>query len=296
MATKVMNGLDLQNQRITALADPTAATDAATKQYVDNLVSGLSPKDSVRVATTTNGALATAYANGQTVDGVVLATGNRILLKNQTTGSENGIYTVNSSGAPTRATDADGTNEMLGAIAPVEEGTTNADTLWICTTNAPITVGTTALAFTQWQSGIAYSAGNGLSLASTTFSVLSNGTSIDVSASGVKIADAAGGAGLTVAAGVLAVGAGTGITVAADTVAVDTSVIARKASFNVGNGSLTSVALTHNLGTKDVDVSVRDSATDAAVITDWVATDINTVTLTFAVAPGSNAYRATVIG
>lgn len=88
MALKVMNGLDLQGQRIINMADPSAATDAVTKQYVDGLINGLSWKDSVRVATTTNGALATAFANGQTVDGVTLATGNRILIKNQTTGSE----------------------------------------------------------------------------------------------------------------------------------------------------------------------------------------------------------------
>jgi hypothetical protein len=91
---KVMNGLNLQSQRITSLADPSVATDATTKQYVDNLVNGLTWKEEVRVATTANGTLATAFANGQTVDGVALVTGDRILLKNQTTATENGIYVV----------------------------------------------------------------------------------------------------------------------------------------------------------------------------------------------------------
>ena len=78
---KVMNGLDLQSQKIVNLADPSATTDAANKQYVDNVARGLQWKAPVRVATTTNGTLATAYANGQSIDGVVLATNDRILLK-----------------------------------------------------------------------------------------------------------------------------------------------------------------------------------------------------------------------
>ena len=87
------------------VSTPSASTDAANKTYVDNSINGLDWKQSVRVATTVNGTLATAYENGDTVDGVVLVTGNRILLKNQTTGADNGIYTVNASGAPTRSTD-----------------------------------------------------------------------------------------------------------------------------------------------------------------------------------------------
>lgn len=296
MALKVLNGLDLSSQKVINLADPSSATDAATKQYVDQLIQGLSWKSSVRVATTTDGTLATAFANGQTVNGVVLATGDRILLKTQTAGAENGIYVVAVSGAPARATDADIAAELTNAAVYVSEGTTNADTAWTLTTNAPITLDTTALTFAQIGAQTAYTAGNGLQLNTTTFSVLANGTSIDVSSSGVKIADAAGGAGLTVASGVLAVGAGTGISVAADAVAIDTSVVARKYSASIGNGSLTSIAVTHSLGTKDVVVALRANADDSAVLADWTATDTNTVTVTFAVAPASNAYRVTVIG
>lgn len=107
-------------------------------------------KTPVRVATTATGTLASAYENGDTVDGVTLATGDRILIKNQSTGGENGIYTVNASGAPTRATDCDAAAEFIGATVFVSEGTTNADTVWICTTNATITVGTTATTWTQY--------------------------------------------------------------------------------------------------------------------------------------------------
>lgn len=107
-------------------------------------------KDVVRAASTANGTLATAFENGDTLDGVTLATGDRILLKNQSSAAENGVYTVNASGAPTRATDADAGSELVNATVPVSEGTTNADTTWICTTNAPITVGSTSLTFSAF--------------------------------------------------------------------------------------------------------------------------------------------------
>jgi hypothetical protein len=106
-------------------------------------------KEPVRVATTTSGTLSTSFENGDTVDGVVLATGNRILIKNQSSAAENGIYTVNASGAPTRATDADTGAELLGATVVVTEGTVNADTVWLCTANATITIGSTSLPWVQ---------------------------------------------------------------------------------------------------------------------------------------------------
>lgn len=130
-----------------------ALSALATVAYVDALLAGLSWKQSVRAATTANGTLASAYENGDTVDGVVLATGNRILIKNQTTASENGIYVVNASGAPTRATDADMGAELVSASVFVQEGTANAETQWVCSTDAPITVGSTSVAFVQLNAG-----------------------------------------------------------------------------------------------------------------------------------------------
>ena len=138
---------------------PTAApgtntTQLATTAFVELRAqaasAGLAFKDSVRVATTANGTLATAFENGDTVDGVVLATGNRILLKNQTAQAENGFYTVNGSGAPTRAIDADTWVEIVSAYVFVEEGTLNQDTSWICTANAGGTINTTAMPFVQF--------------------------------------------------------------------------------------------------------------------------------------------------
>ncbi|NDZ12034.1 hypothetical protein C7T35_15490 [Variovorax sp. WS11] len=128
-------------------------TQHAVKSYVDNLVQGLSWKKAVRAATTANGTLASSFENGDAIDGVTLATGDRILLKDQATTYENGIYTVNASGAPTRATDANTGAELVNATVYVSEGSTLADTQWTCTTNAPITVGSTSLAFAQLSAG-----------------------------------------------------------------------------------------------------------------------------------------------
>ena len=138
---------------LTNLSTPSAGTDAANKNYVDTAISGLNSlfdaKGSVKLATSTAGTLATSFANGQTVDGVVLATNDRILIKNQASQAENGIYVVNASGVPTRATDMDVWTEVPGAFVAVEEGTTNVDTIWLCTSNQGGTLGSTAITFQQ---------------------------------------------------------------------------------------------------------------------------------------------------
>ena len=145
--------LNANNNKITNVGTPTANGDVANKSYVDAAISNLNTlfdaKGSVKVATTTNGVLASAFANGQTIDGVTLSTGDRILLKNQTTQSENGIYTVNASGAPTRATDMDSWIKVPGAFVAVEEGSSNADTIWLCTSNQGGTLGSTAITWQQ---------------------------------------------------------------------------------------------------------------------------------------------------
>jgi hypothetical protein len=134
---------------LAANSDSKLATQKAAKTYVDAKVAGLSWKQAVRAATTSNGTLSTAFANGQAIDGVTLATGDRILIKNQSTAADNGIYVVAASGAPARATDADSGVELVNASCYVSEGTANADTQWTCTTNATITVGSTSLTFAQ---------------------------------------------------------------------------------------------------------------------------------------------------
>ncbi|MGS2646074.1 hypothetical protein [Streptosporangium sp. G12] len=299
MAVKFGNGIDLDNQRAVNVADPSNPTDAVNKQYADALVRGLSWKLAVRVATTTNGALATAYANGQTLDGIVLATGDRILLKNQTTGSENGIYVVSPSGAPTRALDADTSAEIAGATVTVLQGTTNADKVFRLVTDN-VNLGVTALSFTEvggGASGTTYVAGSGLNEAPAgTFNV-GAGAGLTVAADDISLASTVAGNGLTFATGVVNVVGGTGITVTADAVAIDTSVVARKLSANVGNGSATAVVVTHSLGTRDVAVTVFDNtAPYAEIFTDVERTDLNTVTLRFATAPAASQYRVVVVG
>lgn len=299
MTTKYLGtGKNFGNQRLIAIADPQAETDAINLQSARRLVQGVtSRKEAVRAASTTN---VTISGPGTAIDGVTLANGDRVLLKNQSTASQNGIYDFNgSASALTRSADADTDVELKpGSQVFVSEGTTLGDTTWQLTTNAPIVVGTTSQTWAQTgSSGTTYTNGNGLSLSSGTFSVLPDPSGgLAVSASGVAIASSAAGNGLTLTSGVLAVVAGTGITVGADTVSIDTSVVPRKYAATIGNGSSTSIAVTHNLGTRDITFSVYDSSTNEFVEVDAVATDTNTLTLTFASAPATSAYRVVVHG
>lgn len=296
MAVPLLTGADFNNQRAQNMGSPSAGTDGANKDYVDASRAGLSWKTAVRVATTANAALATAYENGDTVDGVTLVTGDRILIKNQTTQSENGIYTVNASGAPTRATDADSSTELDSATVFVQAGTTNADTAWTQTTNTP-TVGSSNIVFVQFGAGQSYTAdGSGIELSGTQFQLELDGTSLSKSSSGLRIGSAAAANGLTESSGLLSVGAGTGITVNANDVAVDTSVVARKYATNVGDGSSTTITITHNLGTTDITVQLWTGSSGAAVITDMNNRSTNAFDLVFAVAPTSNQYRVVVHG
>ena len=214
--------IDVSSARITSLATPTGSTDAATKAYVDAQLQGLDVKQSVRVATTANGTLASAFANGQTVDGITLATNDRILIKDQSTGSENGIYTVNASGAPTRATDFDANSEVTGgAFFFAEEGTTNADNGFVLTNDGAITLGTTALTFTQFSGAGQVIAGSALTKSGNTLNVAVDNSSIEINsdalrvkASGITNAMLAGSIDLTAkVTGALPVGnGGTGLT------------------------------------------------------------------------------------
>jgi hypothetical protein len=183
--------IDAVNNKIINVANPTAAHHATNKGYVDGLIQGLDVKGSVRVASTANGTLSSDFANGDSVGGVTVATGDRILIKEQSTGSENGVYTVNASGAPTRATDFDSNAGITaGAFVFVEEGT-NGDQGFVLTNNGTITIGSTSLIFTQFSGAGNISAGNGLQQSGTQISVLLP------SGSGL----AAGGAGLSIAPG-----------------------------------------------------------------------------------------------
>lgn len=140
----------LNGQRITGVADPAGAQDAATKAYADALSAGLDFKDSVRAATTGNIALTGA----QTIDGVAVVAGDRVLVKAQTAPAENGLYTA-AAGAWSRAPDADSGAELSGGtFCFVEQGTTLADTGWVATHNGTPTLGTDAITFTQFSAAV----------------------------------------------------------------------------------------------------------------------------------------------
>jgi hypothetical protein len=295
LAGGTMSGaIAMGTNKITGLGTPTADADAANKGYVDSVAQGLDPKASVVAATTTNGTLATAFANGSVVDGVTLATGNRILIKNQTDATANGIYVVAASGAPTRSTDMDNGTEFPGAFVFVEQGTTNGDTGWTCTNNSPVTLGSTNIVWTQFSGAGTYTASNGVLLTGSNFTFAPRtGYGLQTGASGaeVKLATTSG-LNLTTD---LAVGAGNGISVLTNTVAIDSTVVVSKYATNVGDGSATSYTITHNLGTRDVIVGVYTSTgTYAEVECDVNHATTNTITLLFSVAPTLNQYRVVV--
>lgn len=190
-----------------------------TKAYVDANSEGLSIKNSVRVATDGPYTLSTDFENGDTVDGVTLSTGDRILIKDQAAPAENGIYVVQASGAPVRAADMNGSSEFAGSFVFVKEGTANQDTGWVCTTDDPVVVDTTAINFTQFSSA-------GIITASTGLTKVVNDIQID---------PLAAGNGLTFTAGVFAVGGTSGrISVSANAIDIDSGYLGQSSISTVG--------------------------------------------------------------
>ncbi len=149
IATQNANNVALTGGTITGLGDPSSSSEAATKNYVDNLVTGLRTRVIARAASTANVAIATGLENGDVLDGVTLATGNRVLLKDQTTTSQNGLYTVVASGSASRDTEFDIISEIAGQLILVSEGTSNADLMFLCTTDTSATLGSSAITYTQ---------------------------------------------------------------------------------------------------------------------------------------------------
>lgn len=172
---------------LTLHADPTNPLHAVTKQYADSIGSGRKPKTAVRVVVTTNGTFATAFDDGSSAGGVTLATNDRIAIVGQTAAEENGIFDVQASGAPIRATDADTWDKLIGAAFLVLEGTA-AGTGWICTITAGGTLDTDPVTFVNEFLGPNVTAGNGLQKTLNEVSVKHDGSTLSSSASGLKVA------------------------------------------------------------------------------------------------------------
>jgi hypothetical protein len=299
------------------VAAPSNDLDAANKAYVDATRSGLDVKESVRVATTASVLLASALENGDVIDGVTLATGNRVLVKNQGTASENGIYVVQATGAAVRATDADTSAEVTsGMFTFVSEGTINADSGWVLSTNDTITLGTTGLTFVQFSGAGQITAGAGLTKSGNTLDVGGTTDRITVNADSVDIASTYAGQSTITTLGTITTGTwnATDISVAAGGTnsstasgartnlagditggTTNTPALARVASQTV-TGVATSFDIDHNFNTRDVTVQVYDITSYDTVFADIVRSTANRVIVTFSVAPGASSYRIVVTG
>ena len=149
IATQDSNNVSLTGGSITGLGDPSATSDAATKNYVDQAIAGLRTRIVAEAATTANITISTDLQNGDTIDGVTLVTGDRVLVKDQSTASENGLYTVVASGSASRDTEYDTIAELSGQMVVVNQGTSNDNKIFLCTTNSDATLDTDDITFTQ---------------------------------------------------------------------------------------------------------------------------------------------------
>lgn len=261
MAMDVQRSLDFGNsRRILNLPDPQSPQEPATRSYVDSAIEGLSWKDSCRVATSGNINLA---APGSTIDGLAMASGDRVLVRAQDTAANNGIYIWNGSAAPmTRSLDTSTAAELEQAVTTVEEGTSAGVTFRQTAVNA--TLGTTALLWVVF--------GSSVSAATTS----STGT--------VRLATLA------------EVDAGVDPSAAVTPDTLKRSVwAAKKAAVNIGDNSATSFTVTHNFGTRDVTVEVyRNSGNYDTVLVETQRASINAVVLLFDNPPASNAFRVVI--
>jgi hypothetical protein len=309
--------VSMNGQQLTNVADPATPQAAATKNYVDNVASGLDAKTSVRLATagalpanTRSGNVLTASANGAlTVDGLAVAVNDRVLVRNEATGANNGLYAVTAVGsgaAPwvlTRTADADASAEVSpGLFTFVEEGNTMAASSWVLSTAAPVTLNTTALTFVQFSGGGTYLSGNGLQLTGSVFSVLGTANRISVSGAGVDIAATYAGQTSITTLGTVTTGAWQGSTIGVAYGGTGaTSVAGAKTSlgFKTGNAvdipAGASYTWSHGLGSSDVVAVVQEKSTGAIVDVDMVVTSTQ-ITVTFAVAVAASAYRLIAIG
>lgn len=264
MGKPVLSDLDFAGgAKINGLPQASANGQPLTFEQLGAALEGLAWKDDVRAASTANINLA---APGTTIDGVTMVANDRFLAKNQTTTTENGIYIWNGAAvAATRAPDMNLSAEFNSATVPVVSGTTNAGTTWRQTAASPV-VGTTPIVFSSFNAGAGAASEASAGIAEiATQAETDAGTDDQRIVTPLKLATWSGRA--------------------------------RRFATDVGDGSNTSITVTHNLNTRDVQVDVRENAgAFRMVLVDWAATTLNTVTLTFATAPTAAQYRAIVQG
>ena len=262
MAKKIFTDFDFQSvSKVINLPSPSSSGDAASKSYVDSLVEGLAWKDSCRVATQANLNLSSP---GATIDGITMASQDRVLVRAQSTASENGIYVWNgASTAMTRSLDASTFAELEQAVTTVEEGTSAAVTYRQDQVNGTI--------------------------GSSTISWVSFGTSAPAASEST--------AGIAELATQAETDAGTDDARIVTPLKLATwSGRIKKYSVSIGDGSATSYTVTHNLASRDVHVTIYNASTYDEVLTDVTHTTTDTLTIVFATAPSSNAYRVVVVG
>ena len=247
---------------LSANSDTRIASQKAVKSYADAIQQGIKWKEPVRAATSAAGALATSFANASVIDGVTLATGDRILIKNQSSGAENGIYIVQSAGAPIRATDNDTAGKIAQTVVDVREGTVNADQAYVLTNDGVIVVGTTVLVFVDFVKA----------------SVPAASTSV---------------AGKVLLASLTEAEAKTDSLKAV--VSSDLTNFSIKRIATIGDGTTTAIVVTDNLNTIDKMAIVRDATSNAQILVD-ITYALNTTTITFAVAPATNGYKVVIVG
>ena len=284
----------------------------ATVSYVNSVVEGLHIHESAVAATTANISISNDLQAGDVIDGVTLVAGNRVLVKNQNTASENGIYVVQASGAAIRAADFDQPTEVDGGdFIFVTGGTINDNTGWVQTSTGVATIGTDPIYFTQFSGSGTFTAGNGLTLDGTQFNVGGTADRITVTADAVDISASYVGQSSITTVGTISTGTWQGNTVAiayggtgATTAEGARSNLGATTKYAASNTELAPTsnvvtwAITHSLNTSDVSVQVRDLGTNAEVFVDVAITNANTVTLSWNASANvaANSYRAVVVG